>query len=592
MRVLTIFIVLFYSIHLDAQSQDGRKALDLIKYKDYAKAEQYLDTLFTQDIKTYFDATYKVKIELFKYEEAIEVCKKAQKEDTKESKYYFFEGKSYNFIQDSLNASKAWAKANKTAKNNFPQIDFLIKKYKELYKWGQIISLYQLSNEPKQHEKEYLNALLQSKNLTQATEYIIKSVNENDDYMKYVFVIEPFKEDKKVMRKFEKSIYSQLSKNPNSDKWNEICIWSALLVKDYEYALTLSKAYHKRNPSKISKVWEISSTSLNQEDYETSLNGYKYIHKVEKNKNQKARSLYYAMNSMYLQLEGQNSIDSSLIDKLETEFVYYYDSFNQFNVVDANRLYADFLFKYKSNIDSAISVTDYLLSYPRTQGINRSHVKMSKADYLLAKGEIWEASLLYGQVGKTEKDNPLGELARFKNSKVFYYSGDYDLAEELLSILKSSTTELIANDALNLAVFIQENRDGDTFELAMKEVSQAELFLYQKKVNEAFEKLNFLLSIYPNSKLVDDVLLLKAQYYSESRLYSQAINDYDKIIANHKASILVDRAMMEKAVILEDKLDKPDEAKKIYLKLMTDYQDSVFIVEARKRYRAMNAENM
>jgi hypothetical protein len=221
-----------------------------------------------------------------------------------------------------------------------------------------------------------------------------------------------------------------------------------------------------------------------------------------------------------------------------------------------------------------------------------SRAKLDMADIKLAQNDIWEASLLYGQVDKEEKDGPLGEEARFKNSKVFYFNGDYELAEDLLSILKSSTSELIANDALQLAVFIQENQGDEAKEMAMKDVSSAELLFYQNRPEEALKLLNSTKKVFPNSNIIDDLLMIEANYEKSIENDSTAAQLYWQLYEKFPNSILADRAIYEYGKIEEERFQNIEKAKEVYLLLLTKYKDSVFTADTRKRLRKLRGENI
>ena len=87
--------------------------------------------------------------------------------------------------------------------------------------------------------------------------------------------------------------------------------------------------------------------------------------------------------------------------------------------------------------------------------------------------------------------------------------------------LKSSTSKLIANDALDLSVFIMDNLGLDTTAASMTLFAEAELLTFQNRFEEAFEKLETLQAEYPNHTLQDDVLYAKAQVYLKRREYTR-----------------------------------------------------------------------
>ena len=64
------------------------------------------------------------------------------------------------------------------------------------------------------------------------------------------------------------------------------------------------------------------------------------------------------------------------------------------------------------------------------------------------------------------------------------------------------------------------------------------------------------------------------------------------LITNHNTSIWIDDALFMLADILENKLNNPEEAKKLYQQLVNDYPGSMFNAEARKRFRNIRGDNV
>ena len=146
-------------------------------------------------------------------------------------------------------------------------------------------------------------------------------------------------------------------------------------------------------------------------------------------------------------------------------------------------------------------------------GMNRNiqaEAKLQLGDFYLMTGEIWEATLLYSQVDKDFGEDILGHEARFRNAKLSYYNGDFDWAQAQFDVLKSSTSKLISNDALDLSVFILDNVGADSITAPLSLYSDAELLVFQNKYDEAIGKLDSITLLYPEHSLLDDIVYLRA----------------------------------------------------------------------------------
>jgi TolA-binding protein len=205
-------------------------------------------------------------------------------------------------------------------------------------------------------------------------------------------------------------------------------------------------------------------------------------------------------------------------------------------------------------------------------------------------GEIWEASLLYSQVDKEFEEDLLGQNARFKNAKLSYYAGDFQWAQTQFNILKASTSKLIANDALDLSVFILDNLGLDTTDRALGLYAEADLLTFQNKYDEAFSNLDALIKEFPKHSLEDDVLYSKAMIYKKLKDYTKAANLFQNIVDNYPEEIRADNSLFELAKLHENELGDKAKAQILYEKLFNDFSSSTFSIEARKRFRFLRGD--
>ena len=253
---------------------------------------------------------------------------------------------------------------------------------------------------------------------------------------------------------------------------------------------------------------------------------------------------------------------------------------------------ADLEAYYLNNIDKAINLLTPCLQFQAIGKARLAAVKVSLADYYLISGERWEASLLYSQVDKDHGEDLIGQEARFKNAKLSYFFGDFDWAQSQFDILKSSTSKFIANDALDLSVFILENKGEDSIMAPLQTYAQAELAVFQNRFGDAFAILDTLLTQYPNNELEDDVEYLKAQIYFKKQEYQKAAEMYQLILDKYKEEIKADNALFELAQLNEIQLNNKEKAKELYEKLFIEYSGSTFAVEARKRFRILRGDKI
>jgi tetratricopeptide (TPR) repeat protein len=218
--------------------------------------------------------------------------------------------------------------------------------------------------------------------------------------------------------------------------------------------------------------------------------------------------------------------------------------------------------------------------------------KLDMGDIYLLKNEPWEATLLYSQVEKSNKEQPIGYEAKLRNAKLSYYKGDFELAQGHLDILKMATSREIANDAMDLSLLIQDNMAMDTLGEAMKEYAFVELMLFQNKNREALQALEKILEKYPKHSITDEIYWLKAQIFMKENQNKKAIEELEKIVTYYPLDILGDDAHFLMAKVYEEKLGEKEKAMELYQNHLTKYPGSIYIAESRKRFRQLRGDNV
>jgi tetratricopeptide (TPR) repeat protein len=218
--------------------------------------------------------------------------------------------------------------------------------------------------------------------------------------------------------------------------------------------------------------------------------------------------------------------------------------------------------------------------------------KLSLADFYLMDSEIWEATLLYSQVDKAFTEDILGHEARYRNAKLSYYAGDFEWAQAQFDVLKASTSKLIANDALDLSVFILDNLGLDSTVAPLKLYAEADLLVFQNRFDDAFIKLDSLKTTFPDHSLEDDIYYTYAKIYLKQREFTKSAEMLQLIIDKYPEGIRADNALYELAMLYENQLNDIEKAKELYEKIFIEYSGSTFAVDARKRFRKLRGDDI
>jgi tetratricopeptide (TPR) repeat protein len=398
-------------------------------------------------------------------------------------------------------------------------------------------------------------------------------------------------EDYEILRS---KLYEFLQKDPDNLFFPEMIQWVFIQNKEYSKALRQARALDMRLGENGNRVFNMAQIAGNDEDFDTAIDAYSYIIETKGPSN----GYYIDSKKELLNTKRKKIIQNSQysreeLEDLKLEYVKFLDEFGRDNrTALIIKELADLEALYLGNIDDAINILSHLVELNGLNKYIKANAKLSLADYYLINGEVWESSLLYSQVDKEFREGFLGENARFKNAKLSYYNGDFEWAQEQFDILKSSTSKLISNDAIELSVFIMDNANLDTTYAPLLLYAQAELLVFQNKFEEAKLKLDEVVEKFPMHSLEDDVLFAKAQIDKKLKHFDSAVAYFSQIIEKHKDEIRCDNAIYELAQLYETEFNDVEKAKELYQKLFIDYSDSTFAIDARKKYRMLRGDQI
>jgi hypothetical protein len=597
-RHFLVYLFALFSLQLCSQSivEEENIAISFFNSRDFEKSESYFDHLFEKSPVKFYSYKYRTEIALKKYDKAIATCEGILKNDKANVTVQFDLGQAYLRRKDSTKAHKIFHNATNFAYKDQEKSQQLISKYRDSKMWfflEELILKCQVSATRKNRYQELLTeAYLGQSKFAEAVQLVLDEVeSEPVQYMSIVVRLQNYYEVAEMMQALEKKVYTKLAKESNSEKWNQIAIWVSMLTKDYEESVRIAKAYDRRTNGGGSYVFNMAQIAANEQQFEVAIEGFYYVANL--NSFNSKSGFENELQNRYHLIQRDLKEDSIVLDSFERRINVYFEKYGKgASTADLQILYAGFLMKSKGQLVEAMHILSELISAPQLSPASKARALLNLGDYKVVNDDIWEAALLYGRVDKDQKDGPMGEEARYKNSRIFYYNGDFELASELLSVLKSSTTELLANDALYLSVFIQDNLENDSLNKAMRAIAKTELLFFQDKNKEALSQLQVIKSQYPRTSLMDDILMIEANHYAKMKDYSKAVLLYQEVVDLYKSSILADKALFELSKTNEEYLQKNQEAMDGYLELLTRYKDSVYCTEARKRLRKLRGEKL
>jgi tetratricopeptide (TPR) repeat protein len=320
------------------------------------------------------------------------------------------------------------------------------------------------------------------------------------------------------------------------------------------------------------------------------LSGYTYIEKKGKNSAYYFYGLSGSLKSKYLIAEQQHISDQKYFTKLSGEIKSGFEMMGwnretwELSIIQAQ------LLAYKLNLtDEGISYLEKALTLP-LQPLETAEVKMHLADLLLFKNDVWEATLLYSQVEKSMKNEPIAHEAKFRNARLRYFIGEYAWSVTMLDVLKAATSKLIANDALGLSMLIHDFLIEDTTGISLKAFAKGDLLIFQKKENESLVILDSLMLDMKSAALQPYFLMRKAEIFDNLGQYVLSDSLFKEVYTRFNESYQADDAILRSALLNELKINNITEAQRLYELLFEQYPSSIFANEARRKYRLLRGD--
>ncbi|MCB0696370.1 MAG: tetratricopeptide repeat protein [Chitinophagaceae bacterium] len=396
-------------------------------------------------------------------------------------------------------------------------------------------------------------------------------------------------DDRKKLAKAQKAIIKKINEEPDNPYYSELLTWLYTQKDDWDGALIQVRALDERYKEQGERILDFARYAVKENKNEFALKAYSEV--LDKGKEYPFYStvIHEMLGVKFKILQDKSSFTPEEVNKLADEYKQFLDSFPDYYTFHITQDYATVLARYAGQPEQAIALLEKVIALPAARRDFVGQCKLQLGDYMILVGRIWDASLTYTQVQKEFREDVLGEEARFRDAKLAYFRGDFEWANIQASVLKASTSELIANDALYLSVLITENIPPDSNYVPLERFAYADLLVFQNKYDEAEHILDSISTAFPDHPLADDLLMQRAKIAQKKRDYTKALAYLEKIHQEHGKDVLADDALFTMAEINEKYLDKKEEAGRLYAQLIIEYPGSTYIQLARKKVNELGA---
>lgn len=382
-----------------------------------------------------------------------------------------------------------------------------------------------------------------------------------------------------------KQLLQNLQKNPLVI-YNELLGWLFVQQKEYKKAFAQEKAIYRRNEQDLQRIIQLTMIARSDGDLETAKEIVEFIIEETPSENilLQAKQLLLSMR-----VETSGPKDYPEVAKEFEALLAQYGTGRETFAIQID--FANFLAFKMGEIEKATQMLQRL-SENTESNFQLAAVKMALADILVLDQKFNQALIYYSQIQNLVKNDEVSQEARFKVAKTSYFKGDFEWAKTQLDVLKASATQLIANDAMDLSLLIQENAFEDSTQVSLKLYARADLLAFQNKNKEAIQVLDEVLSAHKGKKIEDEALLKQARLFETEGEWVKAEQNYLNILQFYGQDIQADNATFFLAELYRNKLNQPEKAREYYEKIIFNFPDSFYYVDARKNFRMLRGDDI
>lgn len=551
------------------------------------------------------------------YEKALPYFKKLYQKHTYSNVYF-------SKLISCYKQLKQFSEAEKT-------IEWQFRKHRQQHLWVYLGSIYQLQGKPNKAEESYQKAISAVKNNPNLANYVGSAFSEEhllekalltyktameygstqnfyyklatvyaemgniekmfDSYLNAVegkggklsvvkrymgsFVTDD--EENSNNKILQKLLLKRLQNNPEIH-WNQLLAWLFMQQHNYNKALIQQKALFKRNVENLRDIANLGLISFENKEFSTAKECFHFVISNTADAEQKLKAEIKLLDIAIARQKPNNKVEEGF-QKLLNEY-----GINK-ATIDLQIAYANFTTFQKDEPQKAIKILKEALQIPSSKFI-KGNIKNKLADVLVFTNKFNSALIHYTQVQNDLKNYAIAQESRYKIALTSYFKGDFQWAKAQVKVLKSATSKLIANDALELFLLITNNTEKDSLQTNLKKYAKADLLAFQNKNKSAIDSLQQLLQISKDKPIQDDALYKQARLFEKENEFQKAEANYLKIVELEKSN-LKDDAIYHLAELYFNQLEDTKKALNYYKRIIFTYPSSIYLVDSRKKYRKL-----
>ena len=615
--IICVFLLSSISINLHAQVSQEQLGIQYFQDGEYEKAADVFGKIFETKQEPYIYSYYFASLmRLNNYKDAEKAVRKMMKNRENQLRYGVDLGFVFQQAGENDKAQKTYDKIIQDLTSDSYTIETVANAFlsggNREYALKTLFQGRKLQKDAKAFTSRIVNIYQQLGQDEKAVTEILNLFSGNETkYLKDAetllqnFMTEESPEKYEMVRGALLKLYQ---KNPDEFAYSYLLWWLALQQKDFKTALQQAKALDKRYKEGGQRLFEVAKAAVEHADYDVAIAALNDILNQDKNGPYFIQAKYALLDVKFDKIVSTYPLNQTDLKALEQDYQKALTEYGfSENTADWIKKYAKLLAFYLNKPQQAMQLLQDALEKLSGNSIavlrEKAALKIELADIQLYAGDVWEATLNYSQVEKDFPNDTIGQWAKFKNAKLSFYIGEFLWAKNQLDVLRAATSKLIANDAMDLSLLISDNEDEEDSEeededstlflenLPLKYYAKADFLRYQNRDDDALKVLDTIALLNIPHKLGANILFFKAEIALKRRQIDQAVHILEGIVQYYDSDLLADDALFKLGEIHETILKDTGKAMFYYDQLIRNYSGSLFVIEARKRYRNLRGDN-
>jgi tetratricopeptide (TPR) repeat protein len=437
-----------------------------------------------------------------------------------------------------------------------------------------------------------------------ATQEYIQLIKASPDQLSFVQSrLSALTSKPEALQTASKKVQTELINIPDNITLHRLYVWFLMEEQRYDLALEQYRMIDKLSSANGNELFNFAQRLNQEHGYKEAIQAFKEI--IEKYNNQQL--LQYARFG-YARAVEESCKETDTTTILPDTTIHLPVMESQINYKNAIHLYESIVAENSGPDLKAQSLFRIgMLKFEKLFDLDGALAALKRIKEIPQTPNIWyEASLNIGIIHEARNDliearktfvnlNMVSlisyrDQALFKLAELDYFEAHFDSSLSHLRRFNINLNNDLANDALQLQYFIQENKN--TSAQALGEFAKADLLIRQRKYSESLTQFQDIIKRYPTAMLMDDALMKISELYILLKQTSEALTTLHFITDSIQTSILRDRAQFQIGEAYRNILKNKAKAIEAYEKLLARFPNSLYAEEARRQIRTLRGDRI